>query len=228
GIYLPGYTPSVGFIGTLKPTTGFVFGSQNEIRELAARKGWLTLYPEFNEQYTETTSSQLDIQANLTPFTDLTIDVNGSRVYSENYSENYIVENGLYNSLTPNTFGNFNISTMLIKTAFSASDETNSAAFEDFRNNRLIIANRLAEEHYQGGPIPRTEDGFPVGFGRNSQDVLLPAFLADYKGNKADKESTSIFRDVPLSNWDIKYTGLMKLPLFKKNFKRFSLAHGYR
>lgn len=228
GIYLPGYTPSVGFIGTLKPTTGFVFGSQNEIRELAARKGWLTLYPEFNEQYTETTSRQLDIQANLTPFTDLTIDVNGSRVYSENYSENYIVENGLYNSLTPNTFGNFNISTMLIKTAFSASDETNSAAFEDFRNNRLIIANRLAEEHYQGGPIPRTEDGFPVGFGRNSQDVLLPAFLAAYKGNKAGKESTGIFRDVPLPNWDIKYTGLMRLPWFKKNFKRFSLAHGYR
>lgn len=228
GIYLPGYLPSIGFIGTLKPTAGFVFGSQAEVRELAARKGWLTLYPEFNEQYTEVESRQLDIQANLEPLNDLTVDVNGSRVYSENYAENYIVQDGLYNSLTPNTFGNFNISTMLIKTAFSTSDENNSAAFDDFRKNRLVIANRLAQEYYQGAPIPRDEFGYPVGFGRNSQDVLLPAFLAAYKGSNASKEKTGIFRDIPLPNWDIKYTGLMNIPWFKKNFKRFSLTHGYR
>ncbi len=228
GIFLPGYLPSIGFIGTLKPTTGFVFGSQAEIRELAARKGWLTLYPEFNEQYTEVESRQMDIQANLEPINDLTIDVTGSRIYSENYAENFIVEDGLYQSLTPNTFGNFNISTMLIKTAFSASDENNSAAFDDFRTNRLTIANRLAEEHYQGRPIPRTDDGFPVGFGRNSQDVLLPSFLAAYKGSNASSEKTGILRDIPLPNWDIKYTGLMNIAWFKKNFKRFSLTHGYR
>jgi cell surface protein SprA len=228
GIFLPGYLPSIGFIGTLKPTTGFVLGSQAEVRELAARKGWLTLYPEFNEQYTEVESRQMDIQANLEPIKDLTIDVNGSRIYSENYSENYIVQNDLYQSLTPNTFGNFNISTLLIKTAFSSSDETGSAAFEDFRNNRLLVANRLAEDHYQGAAIPRDSLGFPVGFGRNSQDVLLPAFLSAYKGSDASKEKTGIFRDIPLPNWDIKYTGLMNIPWFKKNFKRFSLTHGYR
>ena len=228
GIYMPGYIPSIGFIGTLKPTTGFTFGSQAEIRDLAAKKGWLTLYPEFNEQYTEVEARQMDIQANLEPISDLKIDLNASRIYSENYAENYIVENGLYQSLTPNTFGNFNISTILIKTAFSSSDESNSAAFDDFRDNRLVIANRLAADHYQGGTIPRTADGFPVGFGKNSQDVLLPSFLSAYKGSNASKESTGIFRDVPLPNWDIKYTGLMKIEWFKKNFKRFSLQHGYR
>lgn len=228
GIYLPGYLPSTGFIGTLKPTAGFVFGSQAEVRELAARNGWLTIYPEFNDQYTEVESKQLDIQANLEPVRGLTIDITGNRVYSENYAENYLVHDGLYQSLTPNTFGNFNISTMLIKTAFKSSDANNSAAFDDFRDNRLIIANRLAEEHYQGGNIPRDDDGFPVGFGKSSQDVLLPAFLAAYKGSDASKEKTGIFRDIPLPNWDIKYTGLMNIEWFKKNFKRFSLTHGYR
>ncbi|MBK5212121.1 MAG: cell surface protein SprA [Flavobacteriaceae bacterium] len=228
GIYLPGYLPSIGFIGTLKPTAGFVFGSQAEVRELAAQKGWLTLYPEFNQQYTEVESRQMDIQANLEPIKDLTVDVNGSRIYSENYAENYIVQDGLYNSLTPTTYGNFNISTVLVKTAFSTSDENSSAAFDDFRKNRLIIANRLAEDYYQGGAIPRDAEGYPVGFGRNSQDVLLPAFLSAYKGSNASKEKTGIFRDIPLPNWDIKYTGLMKIPWFKKNFKRFSLSHGYR
>ena len=228
GIFLPGYLPSIGFVGTLKPTTGFVFGSQAEIRELAARKGWLTLYPEFNEQYTEVESRQMDIQANLEPINDLTVDINGSRIYSENYTENYIIEDGLYNSLTPTTFGNFNISTLLIKTAFSTSDENNSEAFDDFRSNRLTIANRLAEEYYQGRPFDRTADGYPVGFGRNSQDVLLPAFLSAYKGSDASKEKTGILRDIPLPNWDIKYTGLMNIAWFKNNFKRFSLTHGYR
>ena len=228
GIFLPGYTPSIGFIGTLRPTTAFTFGSQAEIREEAARKGWLTLYPEFNEQYTEVENRQMDIQVNVQPIEDLTIDINGNRLYSENYAENYIVEDGQYRSLTPNTFGNFNISTLLIKTAFSTSDENSSEAFDDFRENRLVIANRLAEERY-GSNIPRDSvTGFPIGFGRTSQDVLLPAFLAAYKGSDASKEKKGFLRDIPLPNWDIKYTGLMNIDWFKKNFKRFSLQHGYR
>lgn len=228
GIYLPGYLPSTGFIGTLRPTAGFVFGSQAEVRALAARNGWLTLYPEFNEQYTEMLNRQMDVQANLEPIKGLTIDVNGSRTYSENYSENYRIHDGMYQSLTPNVFGNFNISTLLIKTAFNPSDEQSSKTFDDFRANRLVIANRLAEDYYGGGTIPRTEDGFPVGFGKNSQDVLLPAFLAAYKGSDASGEKTGIFRDIPLPNWDVKYTGLMNISWFKSNFRRFSLSHGYR
>ncbi len=229
GVFLPGYTQSVGFAGTFKPTAGFTFGSQAEIRDLAARNGWLTLYPEFNEQYTEVESKQLDIQANLVPIQDLKIDITASRIYSESYSENYIIENDLYRSLTPNTFGNFNISTIMIKTAFSTSDENSSQPFQDFRDNRLIIAKRLAEEHYGTANYPvDTETGYPVGFGSTSQDVLLPSFLSAYKGSNPEKESTGIFRDIPIPNWDLKYTGLMKLAWFKKYFKRFSLQHGYR
>ncbi len=229
GIYLPGYTPSVGFAGTLRPTAGFTFGSQAEIRELAARKGWLTLYPEFNEQYTEVESKQFDYQANIELLPGLKIDLNGSRIYSENYSENYIVENGLYRSLTPNTFGNFNISSVIIKTAFSTSDENSSATFDDFRSNRIIIANRLAEDYYGTANFPVNEEtGYPVGFGSTHQDVLLPSFLSAYKGSNASKEKTSAFRDFPIPNWDLKYTGLMKIDWFKKQFKRFSIQHGYR
>ncbi len=228
GIFLPGYIPSVGFIGSLKPTAGFTFGSQAEIRELAARKGWLTIYPEFNEQYTEMYKQQYDYQVNTEIMPYLKIDFNGSRIYNENYAENYIVENGLYRTLSPNTFGNFSITTNLIKTAFSQSDENKSAVFDDFRNNRLIIAQRLAEKHYGNTTYPVDAEGFPVGFGKTSQDVLLPSFLAAYKGSSASKEKTGFLRDIPLPNWDLKYTGLMKIKWFKKRFKRFSIIHGYR
>jgi len=228
GIYLPGYLPSIGFAGTLKPTTGFVFGSQAEVRDLAARKGWLTLYPEFNEQYTEVESKQLDAQVNIEVIPDLKIDLNGARTYSENYAENYIIVEDQYRSLTPNTYGNFNISTMLISTAFGKSDETGSDAFNDFRDNRIVVADRLAEKFYGTPNFERDEEGYPVGFGKTSQQVLLPSFLSAYKGSDAGKAKTGIFRDVPLPNWDLKYTGLMRIGWFKKNFKRFSIQHGYR
>ncbi|MFD1161741.1 T9SS outer membrane translocon Sov/SprA [Hwangdonia seohaensis] len=228
GTFLPGYTQTPGFIGTLRPTLGYTFGSQSDIRHLAARNGWLTVFPEFNQQYTETHTKQLDFSANLEPVSDLKIDIVGNRAHYENYNENYKVENGVYQSLTPNTFGNFNISTILIKTAFGKSDEKISDAFNDFRANRLKIAERLAEEFYGNSTYARDAEGYPLGFGKNNQAVLLPAFLAAYSGQDANKVKTSAFRDVPIPNWDLKYTGFMKFNWFKKRFKRFSVTHGYR
>ncbi|WP_417212656.1 cell surface protein SprA [Bizionia sp.] len=232
GTYLPGYLQTPGFIGTLKPTAGFTFGSQNDVRNMAARRGWLTLYPDFNDQYRVNKTRQLDFSANIEPFNDLKIDIVGNRMYSENYTENYRV-NDLgseleYESLTPNAFGNFNISTVLIKTAFTASDETQSQTFNEFRSNRLKVANRLAQEFYGNSGYAVDAEGYPVGFGKNSQAVLLPSFLSAYTGQKAEKVSLSAFRDVPIPNWDIKYTGLMNLKWFKDKFKRFSIVHGYR
>lgn len=228
GIFMPGYLPSVGFMGTLRPTTGFVFGGQGEIRELAARNGWLTIYPEFNEQYTEVENIQFDFQTNIELLTDLKIDLSGSRAYSESYVENYIVTDEQYRSLTPRAFGNFNISTVLIRTAFTTSNETSSQTFQDFRNNRIVIANRLAEEFYGGPGYPVDQEGYPVGFGKNSQAVLLPAFLSAYEGTDPSKIKTGIFRDIPIPNWELRYTGLMKLNWFRQNFRRFSIQHGYR
>jgi cell surface protein SprA len=228
GIYMPGYIPSVGFMGSLRPTSAFVFGGQGEIRELAARRGWLTIYPEFNEQYTEVENVQLDYQVNTEPFQDLKIDFSGSRTYSESFAENYIVRDGQYRSLTPRAFGNFNISTLMIKTAFRSNELNNSQNFETFRANRIVVANRLAEEFYGTPNFPVNADGFPVGFGKTSQAVLLPAFVSAYEGKDAENVKTGIFRDFPIPNWELRYTGLMKLDWFKKNFRRFSIQHGYR
>jgi cell surface protein SprA len=239
GTFLPGYLQSPGFIGTLKPTFGFTFGSQRDIRQVAARNGWLTVFPEFNQQYTEVHNSNLDYAIAVEPITDLKIDLTGGRSYSENFTENFntLDVNGdgfsdEYNSLIQNTFGNFNISTNLIKTAFSTSDEDSSAAFDDFRENRLIISRRLAAKagvdftnpaNFEGGDV----NGFPLGYGKTNQAVLLPAFLAAYTGSKADKVSLRAFRDVPIPSWNLKYTGFMKMKWFQKHFKRFSLTHGY-
>jgi cell surface protein SprA len=228
GTALPGYTTGIGFLGTSRPTLGFVLGSQDDIRFQAAQNGWLTNYPDFNQNFTQVTNKILNYTANIDLFPDFKIDVNANRTFADNFSEQYDVTNGVYNSRSPYNFGNFAISTILIKTAFNKSDENQSAPFDDFRNNRLVVANRLATNFYGSNTFPTTPDGFPVGFGKNSQDVLLPSFLAAYSGQSASSTSLGIFRSFPVPNWNVKYSGLMRYDFFKEKFKRFSLQHNYR
>ncbi|MDM9630428.1 cell surface protein SprA [Robiginitalea aurantiaca] len=227
GSVLPGYTQSVGFIGTTKPTIGFVFGSQADVRFEAARKGWLTDFQEFNQQFIRRTNKQLNITATALPVPELTIDLLAERQFASTRRENFRIEDGEYIELTPNTLGTFSISTIMIGTAFSSSDEFDSATFETFKENRLTVAERLQEQ----SNLPdsgRDEEGYPNLFGKTSQDVLLPSFFAAYTGADAESVNLGIFRNVPLPNWNIKYTGLMKNKWFRKKFKRFSLSHGYR
>ena len=232
GKVLPGYTRSVGFIGTAKPTIGFVFGSQADVRYEAARNGWLTTFPEFNQQYIQNTNKQLNITATAQPTRDLTIDLVADRQMSESYQETFNVEDlgndaFEYVNLLGNNYGNFSISTLMIGTVFDKSDEFSSDSFQTFKENRITIANRIvAERNHDTGEVD--DDGFPERYGKTSQDVLLPAFFAAYTGKDPNKVSLDAFRSIPIPNWNIKYTGLMRNPWFKKKFKRFSLSHGYR
>ncbi|WP_310560761.1 cell surface protein SprA [Flavobacterium sp.] len=264
GTVLPGYTPGIGFFGSSKPTIGFLFGSQDDVRYESAKNGWLTSYQEFNQNYTQVTNEVFKSTVNIDLLPDLKIDLSLDRSYSKNFSEQYDVSDSQnndgvldYNPRSPYNYGMFSISTILIKTSFSASDENTSAVFDDFRNNRLLVADRLAAVQY-GTTIPRydastlpaensgvpidnlanpnnperritlSNDGFPKGFGKNNQAVLLPAFLAAYSGESASTVSTGIFKSFPVPNWSIKYNGLMRYDFFKKNFKRFSLQQNYR
>ncbi|MGN7515322.1 MAG: cell surface protein SprA [Allomuricauda sp.] len=228
GTVLPGYTQSIGFIGTTRPTLGFVFGSQADVRFEAARRGWLTDYPEYSNQFMQNTNKQLNITATAQPTQDLTIDLNADRNYMSSLQESYSPEewmngqDGLINEM-----GNFSISTMMIGTVFNKSDEFDSETFEQFKQNRITIANRLVSDR---GESPGTldEDGFPERYGKTQQEVLLPAFFAAYTGQDVDRVNMDAFREIPIPNWNIKYTGLMKNRWFKKKFKRFSLSHGYR
>ena len=219
GTSLPGYLQSPGLWGTVQPTFGYTMGSQRDIRQLAAQNGWLTVFPEFNQQYTTNVTTNLDYVVNVSPLTDLRIDFTGGRTYANNSTENFntIDSNGngfsdVYNGLITNSFGNFSISTSLLKTAFKQSDEVMSLPFDDFRANRLIISRRLAADsgvdfsnpnNFENGDI----NSYPFGFGKTNQAVLLPAFLAAYSGKDANKISTSPWRDTPIPNWTMTLYG---------------------
>jgi cell surface protein SprA len=205
---------------------------QDDVRFEAAKRGWLTNYPEFNQNFTQVNTKQITVNANLEIFPDLKVDLIADRTEAENFSEQFDAVGGQYNSHSPYTFGNFSISTNMIGTSFLRSDEIESGAFQQFRDNRIIIANRLAVERGidLNDPTKIDADGFPKGYGKNSQAVLLPAFLAAYTSDFRNGSNVPLtaLRSFPIPNWNVKYTGLMRYKFFKDKFKRFSIQHAYK
>lgn len=229
GTVLPGYLPGVGFFGTANPSLGFVFGGQQDVRYHSARQGWLTTFEDFNEQFMQSKNENLTFTANLQPAPDLQIDLNANRQYTDSYTENFEVRNNEYNALLGNRVGNFSISDNMILTSFLSSDEYSSAAFEKFKENRLTVARRLAEQRgiNLSDPNNLDADGFPKGYGKNNQAVMMPAFYAAYTGRNASGVGLGAMRSIPIPGWNLRYTGLMKMEAFQKLFRRFSLTHGY-
>ena len=192
-----------------------------------AKNGYLTDFVDFNDQYISSKEKQLIITANLQPIPDLQINLKANRQYTENYTETFEVRNFVYNKLVGNQVGSFNISTNLLASSFNKIDEYNSAAFEKFKNNRLTIARRLADARGLN-PASVDAEGYPVGYSKKSQAVMIPAFVAAYSGSSASGVSLDAFKNIPIPEWNVRYTGLMRVDFIKNIFKRFSLAHGYR
>ncbi|AUC85885.1 cell surface protein SprA [Polaribacter sp. ALD11] len=224
GQFLPGYTEDVGFLGGAP--TSFAFGSQVDIRNKALQNGWLVGPRDpnnseyYNKTYSRTQYNKIDYTFTVKPFKDLNIDVRGNKIKTRDLSQQLdVVENGsstgaLDYSAPAFETGNFSTSHSMIATAFKDGD----VLFQKMRAYRTTIANRLA-----------TENSAPVaGYGKNSQQVLLPAFMAAYSGSNPDKVNTGLFKNIPIPNWTLRYTGLMKLDFFKKNFSNFVVSHGYK
>ena len=124
---------------------------------------------------------------------------------------------------------------------FDAKDNYHSETFDRFLENREIIANRL-RNRYIGATYPNR--GFLAGspladspfdpsngdINTSSSDVLIPAFMAAYSGKKAESIGLNPFPAISaiLPNWRVSYDGLMRIPLFKRLFKSFSLTHSYQ
>ncbi|PID68253.1 MAG: cell surface protein SprA [Flavobacteriia bacterium] len=232
GMLLPGYVPQIGFLGRdyysggFAPSFGFVFGSQADIRNRALENGWLLVRNAgANEEYyskifQKTHYDKLNFSASVTPFKNFDIDVRADKIYTKNLSEQMDVvigsvgETPHFASSVPTEQGNFSMSYIMLGSTFKDAD----AVFNEFKANRQIIAERLAQEN-----------GLPVsGYGTTSQQVILPAFMAAYSGQSADKVKLSAFRNIPLPNWQVTYKGFMKSKWFRKTFSNFTITHGYR
>lgn len=249
---LPGYMDSTRFIGqnfkSMAPGLDYVFGKQpdaNWINDKIGR-GLLTKDSTFNFLYRQSFEQSLKITAQLEPIRELIIDLNLDKTFSKDYTALIKDTTGTGNNfgqLNPLFSGGFSVSYIAFNTLFGKSNPNElSATFKEFEANRLVVSRRVASLNPYWQQLPAnqqfTSDGYARGYGRYSQDVLIPSFLAAYTGKDpntialikegSSKISANPFRGImPKPNWRVTYTGLTKIPALAAVFSNFTISHGY-
>ncbi|MDF1560753.1 MAG: cell surface protein SprA [Bacteroidales bacterium] len=261
GTVLPGYLPEPVIFGAGKYTTDPIFTNGNSVTNFApgmpfllgfqdkdfakkaAANGWITNDSTLNTPYLFTQTERISLRATVEPLPDLRIDVTADRTISKNITEfyNYDQSSGAFNANSLSESGTFSMSTLTWGTAFFAigkGEVHQSKAFEDLRNNRVIIANRLAQQrladnnfgYNPNAPNPNYP-GYPDGYGPNSVEVLVPAFLAAYQNKDPNKVSLGLFPSIKFirPNWRIQYEGMIsKIPGLNKIMRSLNFEHAYR
>jgi cell surface protein SprA len=118
---------------------------------------------------------------------------------------------------------------MTWSTAWVKDDDQNiNQNFVNLKDNREVIAFRLAEENpnWSGQTVDST--GYPQGYGSTQQDVLLFSFMSAYAGKDAATYPLVPMPKVPHLNWRVTYNGLSKIEFLKKYLRSVTLTHGYR
>lgn len=259
GTVLPGYLPQPAFMGagnyspesglfaqtpgsSYAPGVPFLLGWQDRnFAQKAALHGWITNDSTLNNPFVMTRNERITVRSQIEPLPDLRIDVSASRSNSTNISEfyNYDTSTGRFNANSFKETGNFSMSTLTWGTAFFAigkGDVHQSEAFENLKENRLVIARRLASQRnnengfgYDPNAID-PETGFPDGYGPTSVEVLVPAFLAAYQN--VDPHSVSLNMLPSLKyirpNWRIQYEGMVsQIPGINKVMRSLNFTHAY-
>jgi len=233
GTTLPGYLPKSNFAGEdfdyNAPGIGFLLGSQADLRPRAIANGWITTDTLQNQLYIQTLQQDLHLKSSLEPFKDLKIDLIAFRTQDHSYQSNfkYLPSSGGFENLTPTLTGDYYISYMSIGTAFSKISglDNSSPIFDKFEANRAIVSQRLGKLNPNS---LSSVNGYADGYGPNSQNVIVPAFLAAYTSRNPQTIGLSGFPDIPIPNWDIRYTGLSHIPFFANLFESVDIKNGYR
>ncbi|HEX5003346.1 MAG TPA: cell surface protein SprA [Bacteroidia bacterium] len=239
GTLLPGFNRTSEFLGNnfyngpdgksnMAPGLPFVFGSQKDIREEAARNNWLTLDTTFNGLFAQTYTDNFTGRATFEPTQGFRLELNASRNYARSKSENYRAQSdGSYNAYSHIETGNFSMSIISLGTAFAKDrKDYSSAVFEKFEAYRKEISLRLGSANSLSSGLDSA--GYADGYGGTSQDVLTYAFLAAYTKKSAGGIKLDAFPNIPKVNWRLTYDGLSRLKFAKKLFNSVSLSHAYR
>jgi cell surface protein SprA len=231
GTFLPGYLPKTEVFGydfnANAPGVGFLLGSQQDIRNKALSNGWLTKDTLQNQLYLTNLNQKLNLRGTVELFKDFRIELTAFKDDSKTFSTNFRYSNATsdFQSLSPITSGNYSISIISLGSAFRDKGSAKaSQVFNQFIANRSFVSQRLGRDNPNStGVIGEFADGY----GKNAQDVVIPAFLAAYQNKDASKVSLNKFPKIPVPNWRITYNGLAKLDLLSNIFSSFDLTHSY-
>ncbi|MCQ2606346.1 MAG: cell surface protein SprA [Bacteroidales bacterium] len=238
GSFVPGYKYDTKILGLNKPFSssvtpgwGYVFGFvPSDLESHLNTSDWLVDNDNISDKLKYTYSNRLKIQSSLEPIKNMKVTLSSERSFSKNYTK-YLWGDATENERNKLTNGNFSISANTLASAFN-SDK----AYERFKENRLTIAHRLAQDKFGGLYETDIETGFPSLYNEISQDVLIPAFFSAYTGQSVDDVDVNTYFTPMFSsfanflrslNWKVTYNGLSKLPFFSKYFKTVNINHAY-
>ncbi len=238
GTELPGFAYRPDYFGQnfkhLQPGLGFVFGLQNEnLRYDLANSGALKNDSRqanfFKNNFTQNISGSVTVE----PIKDFRIRLDFTRNETKGTQSVFKYDGFQWmdQGLTQN--GTFGISGWFFGTHFEPDRNENenhpNAVFESFIGNRYTVAERLSVQKLgYRATDPNTK--FPLGFSKNSQDVLIGAFYSTYSGMDVGNTSLSNisgFPTIPLPNWNINYNGLTKIKALSKLFTNINFKHAY-
>lgn len=230
GTTLPGFLPQSKYLGLNEsmnaPGWKFVSGVQPNLDEYlneVADKGWITDNLFLNTNVLQNKTTNFDASIKVEPFRDFVIDVTANKQESLDHSEKFKVfeRGGDWERRVPYDVGSYTISFFTLNTLLGQDVDQ---LFNTMEDNRVVISNRLG--------IPGTqheEDStYTFGYGAVQQEVLIPAFLAAYTDTDPNSVKLNFFDQIPLPNWNLRYSGLSSIPMFKERVKQFSLNHAYR
>jgi cell surface protein SprA len=236
GMSLAGYLPKVNYFGTDKHDNNasvllpFILGSQNaDVRFQAASHHYISESRVLNTPFTRMKNITFNTSTTLEPVKDMKIQVTAQKNTNSQYQELFRI-NPLhltdpsvtdYVSESPVRNGSFTMSFIAIGSLFHgkpnqkdsiSKDPHASTAFDNFSKYRSTIRSRLENSS---------------NYSPNSQDVLIPAFLAAYSGRDPSKQHLGAFQGIPLPNWRIDFTGLTRIKKLAKIFPSFTVTHSY-
>ena len=253
GQYLPGYNPDMSFMGMSNyngvnaPGIPFIMGyNDSKFFDKAIQHGWISTDTLLNTPASEYNKRDISFRAMVEPFPNLRIDLNADRRYMETATSFYIADrNRNFPDSTRNMriTGSYSISIISWGTSFEKITKDNdyvSQTFEKFKENRVVISNRRAQERQKtdpsynpdidpitGGPITGP---YKSGYGETSREVLVPAFIAAYTKQNPSKVTLETFPSAlrMMPNWRISFDGLSKYEFVQRTFRSINLMHQYR
>ncbi len=245
GITLPGFNKSMDILGQNlmynAPGWDYILGGQDpDIRYRMAENGFLSNSPLQNNRYLQLSSFDINGRATIEPFSEFRISLEFMRRYALTTSSNFRFDDTTrqYLDFGFQEVGQFSIGYGMWNTSFDKMDDKYvSEAFEQFKNNRFTIAQRLQVQEFKEDEFNRglanmigiTDDStkYPLGFSETHQDVLIYSFLSAYSGKNASTMKLNPFPKIPVPGWRINYNGLTKLWNLSEYFTNISINHAY-
>jgi cell surface protein SprA len=218
GTILPGFTNTPYLFGMDKnwsqPGWGFVLGSQKV--NPSDYDDYLTKSTSLTTPFSQQQTQDLSLRANVEPASDLKIQLDIKRNSNTSFQEIYRWQDSTdaFGALSPTRMGSYRVSIMSIRTAFKNNTDINSTVFQNFIDNIPVV-----RERFEQLSLP--------GFKDQSQDVMIPAFLAAYTGKSAQTTALTPFPQLPIPNWRLDYNGLTKLGNLKDIFQSITISHAY-